>query len=367
MTDESEEAERIVKELIRTLPEEWKKGMDPVSLRNLIRKTSRELPIEFYQFLKEKMFSFFLGKDEALSIKLRLVVDSNIIIKDAFRVASGNPSTTLRLLGSPFVELIAPRQIIDEVDKQVRLDIPREADLTVALAHAKKLLQRVSIVDDLSIIAAAFGSSKKIRGNDFYFLGLTISSKARAIISLDKKAFDNVPEIHRWEMSKTSEAIVSLESGVLSFSLFSIGVELSGDLLKYLIFPVLAGIAEILEEMVSLIAVGITGIVSALKKVPDWAWLIILAALIGLGIGAAVNEDFRKKVGKAGEIAYSVVTELSKASFGVLKDIIMAIVDLVKLLISTLGPYFVAFGSAIFLTLSDFISYIEEEQIEDGL
>ena len=363
MVAKNEEAEKVVRELIQTLPEEWKKGMNPESLRGLIRETSRELPIELYQFLKEKMFSFLLEKEDMFAVKLKLVIDSNIIIRDAFRVARGIPSTTLRLLSSPFVELIAPKQIIEEVYEQIRKDIPSNADLTVALTHAREILKHVIIVDDISIITATLGYSKKVSGNDAYFLGLTITSKARAIVSGDKRAFEGHAEIRRWEMSDTSEAIVSLESGVLSFSLFSVGIELSGEVLKYLIFPLLAAIAEIIESIGTLLVAGASGIVKALEKIPEWVWIAILFAVVAILIAAAVNEEFRNKIGNFGSSVYEFLVEISEASLSFLKDIITAIVDLIRLLIDALGPPFVTFGSAIFLTLTDFLPYLEVKRI----
>ncbi len=349
----------MVKEIIQTLPDEWKKGVDPEYLRGLIRKTSREIPVEFYKFLKEKVFSILLGKEDMLAVKLKLVIDSNIIIKDAFRVARGIPSTTLRLLKSPFVELIAPRQIIEEVHKQVRTDIPPNTDLNLALAHANKFLQHVTIVDDVSLIAAELGLSKKVKGNDVYFLALTVSSKAKAIVSMDKKAFEGIPEIRRWGMSETSKAIVSLESGALSFSLFSVGIQLGGELLKYLIFPLLEAIAEIFKSIATLLVAGVAGIVNALEKVPEWIWLALLSAIVFI-IGVAVSENFRNKIGNFANSVYDFVIKIGKVSFSFLKDLITAFVDLMKLISDVLGPFIITFGSAILLTLTDLLQYLEE-------
>ncbi|MEM0050797.1 MAG: PIN domain-containing protein [Candidatus Bathyarchaeia archaeon] len=364
MSQESKEAENIVKELINTLPKEWKGSLDLVSLRNLIRKTSRELPADFYQFLKEKIFSFILKENDSFDIKLKLVIDSNIIIKDSFRVAKGMPSTTLRLFQSPFVELIAPKHITDEVYRQIKSDIPPNADLSKALSHARNLLNYVTIVEDISVIAAKLGSTKKTYGNDMYFLALAITSKAKAIVSYDKKAFEGQPEVRRWEMNDVSEAIVSLESGILSFSLFSFGIELTGDTLKYLIFPLLAGIAEIFKTMTTLIAAGVSGILAAFEKVPTWFWIIILIAMGGILITAALDEDFRNKIGKFGESIYSFLVKMWKSLLSFLKDLIEAIVNLIKLLMDTLEPYFITFGSAVFLTLTDLLAYIKENDID---
>lgn len=83
----------------------------------------------------------------SLSI-LYFVVDSNIIIKDAFRVGKGMVSSTERIFSSIFVKLYAPKSIEEEVFSQIKLDLPKGCSIDIANIQAKKLLSKIELIDD---------------------------------------------------------------------------------------------------------------------------------------------------------------------------------------------------------------------------
>lgn len=112
----------------------------------LLTKISRDLPAEVYRELREQLIDFFPSILRGLKTSVKLVVDSNIIVKDAFRVAQGKPSSTDRLLSSEFVDLFAPSEITGEVQRDVETDIPPNASISIAKGHARKLLEKVKKV-----------------------------------------------------------------------------------------------------------------------------------------------------------------------------------------------------------------------------
>jgi len=86
------------------IAENWDKFAD---LRDRAEKAFesllRELPPDLYESLKEDLLGLIFPKGHQTKLRVRLVIDTNIIIQDAFRVAKGLSSTTERLLTSAFV------------------------------------------------------------------------------------------------------------------------------------------------------------------------------------------------------------------------------------------------------------------------
>ncbi len=111
---------------------------------------------------------------------------------------------------------------------------------------------------------------------------------------------------------------------MLSFSLFSFGIQLGGELLKYVIFPLLEAIAEIFKLIATFLVAGVAGIVNTLEKVPAWIWLALSSVVVFIAIAAAVSEDFRNKIKIGDEWKYS---KIPKKSRKIMEDIELHIVQ----------------------------------------
>jgi len=359
MSEKSKEAKEIIESLRSIIPDEWKTIPDPTKIRDFIKEMSRNIPPDLFKLLKESIFSEIIGHKGPLKLKLRLVIDSNIIIADCFRVARGRPLSTLRLIQSPFLELMAPKVIINEVYRQIKLDIPKDADLSIALEHANKILNNIKIIENIkdNIYIEGYNLKKNL-GNDVLFIQLAIESNVKAIVSRDKRAFDNIPNLRRWEMSDTSEAVLSIESGTIMFSLVYSGTRISLDIIRLLILPLLDGTKEIVVALLTAIKYGASSILSALDKIPEWVWYLLIASLLGVVVAALIDSDIRYKIEEYAEKAYSLLISIGDAVFSFLNDIIKAISDLLLLFTDVFGPYIYAFGGAIYLTLSEFLEYI---------
>ncbi|MDE1838060.1 MAG: hypothetical protein KGJ23_15790, partial [Euryarchaeota archaeon] len=123
-----------------------------VGVREGLTRLARELPPGFHQEMRQALLEVVLEANgvKRSPLKVRLVIDSNIIIAEAFRVGKGKPSTTERVLRSPFVEVLAPRIVWEEVEREVRKDLPKGASLEKALAHARVLLGLVKEVSQVA-------------------------------------------------------------------------------------------------------------------------------------------------------------------------------------------------------------------------
>jgi predicted nucleic acid-binding protein len=269
---------------------------------------SAEFPPDFYEALKEELLGFLLPKGNRTKLKVKLVIDTNIIIRDAFRVAKGKPSTTERFLSSAFVELIAPSNIIEEVHETIRKDLPRGASLEKAVRHARFLLSKVKIVASKS---GAHEAAKKLiwsrvgtrSPTDVYFLGLAIESEADAVVSGDKKAFEALPTIRRWEMSETVKVVQTYEAGTLSLFLVGVGFDLSSKMFQQLLVLFLKGLEEAVQIVVALTGLLVKGSLGVLSSLPSWAWALVLGVVGVVLVLAIVNSEFRagfsETIGKA--------------------------------------------------------------------
>jgi predicted nucleic acid-binding protein len=266
-----------------------------------LKDLSLELPADFYESLTEELMELLLQKGHARRLKLKLVIDTTVIIHDSFRVAKGRSSTTERFLSSSFVEVVAPPSIVDEVVTQIRKDLPRGASLEKALSHAKSLLSRIKIA---TTGYEAYEEARRLIGSriagssqaDLCFLGLAIETEADALVSSDKKAFDNLPRTRRWEMGKTVQVVQRYETGTLTLFIAGVGVELSSKIFLQILALLLSGIGEVMRIIVSMTGMLVGKTLDAISSFPKWAWALILGALASVLVLALVNQDFQEKV-----------------------------------------------------------------------
>jgi hypothetical protein len=121
---------------------------DTSTTKDIITQFARELPAEVYEIVRDKIILQMFSIDKSSLSILYFVVDSNIIIKDAFRVGKGMVSSTERIFSSIFVKLYAPKSIEEEVFSQIKLDLPKGCSIDIANIQAKKLLSKIELIDD---------------------------------------------------------------------------------------------------------------------------------------------------------------------------------------------------------------------------
>jgi len=265
---------------------------------NGLKLLSRELPPDFYETLREELLRLFFRTKSGAKLKVRLVVDANIIIRDAFRVAKGLLSTTERFLSSSFVEMIAPPNIVQEVDNEIRRDLPHGASLETALSHAKSLLAKVRLTEAKyeayqSAMDLIWSRVGKKSPSDVYFLGLAIETEADALLSGDKKAFEGLPHTRRWETGKAVQVMQTYETGTLTIFLAGVGFELSFKMFQRLVVLSLTALEDAAQVMASLVGLLAKGSLEALSSLPSWSFAIILGAVGAILILALINKEFR--------------------------------------------------------------------------
>jgi len=308
-----------------------------------LKALSRELPPDLYESLKVELLGLIFPKGHATKLSVRLVIDTNIIIRDSFRVGKGKPSTTERILSSPFVELLAPPNIFEEVRETIQKDLPPGASQERALGHAMSILSKVKIA---TTKYAAYEEAKKLiwprvatsSPTDVHFLGLAIQTEADAVVSFDKKAFDHLPEMKRWELSKTVQVVQTYEAGTLSLFLVGMGFDLSSKMFQQLLVLVLKGLEEVVQIVVALTGLLVKGTIDALSYLPRWAWAIVLGAVGVVLVLAIINHEFQTAFTETIAKVLDEIKIIFKGLFEALEYFWVAIKEILIMILNLTAP-----------------------------
>ncbi len=279
-----------------TLEESWK-------------RYSRTLPPELFQFTRRCVMNTLIERGSAVAtdqsrepLKLRVVIDTNTLVFESFSVGRGRKSSTARLFESPFVEVYAPIHIKEESERIIREKRPKDVDEKKAIAHARMLIGKLHIVENLTSEALRRAKEKLMENapEDVPFLAVAFDTDSPFIVSTDHVAFDDLNSIERWYLKDFATTVVSVESGSLSLVILGEGGELAFHTLEAVVLGLARAVFQILEVIASAAVGLVTGAIEVLSQVPDWAWAIIIgilaAAVTYVGIRAAVDEEFRGKI-----------------------------------------------------------------------
>jgi len=356
---------KFIEDLYKYCPDEWKIFFeDSDQIKNAISNISRELPPEAFEFIRDYMIEqLIFNENKQLTPQLKFVVDSNIIVKDAFRVGSGIFSSTERIFSSPFVKLYAPIKIQDEVYEQIKKDLPQKCSLNLALDQAKKLLSKIEIIDDneLNVENSRLSEFKEKYDNDVHFLKVGIGLDIRNIITGDKKAFNESSTMKMYKLGNAVELIVSVEAGSLSLSIVTGTAYIVAEAIYFLLSILYKILIDLLLFIISITTAGITGFINLLSKLPDWADYIIIGSLIGTVIAFAFSKNLRSKAVKIVDDLSEWIKTHSIYAKDVLISFIKGTVDLTIMLKDDLGPYFMNVESVMISSISEMMYILNNE------
>ncbi len=326
---------------------------DPMKIKGEIYQFARELPAEVYEDIICEVFPSILSMEEPSLGFLDFVVDANIIVGDSFRVGMGKQSSTERIFSSKFVKLYAPKSIESEVFTQIKKDLPKGCSSEIAIYNARKLLSKIELVDD-SIFELEHSELRNFQekfGNDASFLKVGIGLGVKRIISRDR-AFDESPTVKRFELRDAVYLIVTAESGALSISVIVSSTYIGAQAIYWLLLSLYKTLFYIYGFLAVIISAGISGLVNVLKKIPDWAWYIIIAISAIAGVALIFSKDFKDNVNKVID-SYSWITHKSEQILNALSNILKGSVEIAEIFKDELGPYFMNVGLAMMMSIEE--------------
>ena len=307
---------------------EWKPAAD-----EWLREAARATPTSFHRTLREALLEAVLEQavgEQSRALKLNLVLDSGVIITDAFGVGRGYQSSTPHLLESPFVSVFAPADAWEEVPRKIREKKPPDVNLDQALQHGDLLLSKVTRIDRASpgSVRRATELIGKHSPEDVNFLAVAFDIDADAIVSFDKRAYDNLGEVERWSMKDGSEVILRYESGTLSLGIASATTNLAIAAAEVILGALGRVIREVLAILSSVIEWFATRSSDAFEQIPTWAWAIIIGVGIGLVAAYAFVEEFRSWVNQGLGKAAALVSTIAERVLRGLRHVLGALKEL---------------------------------------
>ena len=344
-----------------------------VGVKDGLNSFARDLPPGFHEEMRRRLLEVVVEANgfKRAPLKVRLVIDSNIIIAEAFRVGKGRPSTTERVLRSPFVEVYAPRIVWEEVEHVVRRDLPNGASLEKALAHARLLLGLVKEVSHVAswALERARAAIAAHSPEDVPVLAVAIESGADAVVSRDRRAFDAQREVKRWDFGEGVGIISSYETGSLSLAITGVTAELLSEALQRLGVWLAAALEELLEIAAAFLGGLAAGLANAISRIPDWAIWVILGAGAAAALAFIFHEGFRNwaldglsKLGEALKPVVAALVESSKRLWAAIRVVLVVAWNLVVVV----TPFIMAAGGVILHHARQLFEMIETEEARRG-
>ncbi len=337
------------------LPENWKDiKYDEQLVKKAIADVARKLPVEVYEVIREEVLVNLFSMEETAKASLAFVVDSNIIIADCFRVASGKYSSIERIFSSAFVRLFAPKSIEKEVYEQIKLDLPKGSSMQKAKMHAAKLLSKITLVNEseFEVEHKALAKFKDKYGNDASFVKVGLRFGIKSVVTKDKD-FSRDGIIEPIDLGAAVKTIVSTESGALSLSLIGVSACVVGEGIYWALFLLIKVILEIISYIGLILVAGVKGLVGLITGLPLWLQVVLLSVAIGTGVAVGNSKKARGYISENATKLYEMVVENSKKMIETLEIYLRGLIDMTSGLREELVPYFIYMVVGLIMTIED--------------
>lgn len=309
--------------------------------------------LEWIRQVCEKHISSLAGMDGIESIKVSLVVDSNIVIRSLNHYAKGNIPILTHLTDNPIFDLYAPVELEEEILQYINEREAKKEILLVGWNMLKKTL-KLKAVKNRKARKMAMDIIGKKDPDDVPFVELYFALDAHGIITDDKHYND--PTIKKFDIPKLGQVVGTYHMGMTSFFIAYDLLPPLIDFVSKIIGSMMRELARYLEMIVKLVAAALAGavskIVTMVANAPQWLQVLLLSAL---AVGAIVMIFSDKTRGK--------VTSAAKSLWNKIKPIVLQIVDWLKKAIryllekiKKLGPYTITSASI----LAEIGKHIEE-------
>lgn len=292
--------------------------------------------LEWIRQISEKHISSLAGMEGIESIKVSLIVDSNIVIKSLNHYAKGKIPILMHLADNPVFDLYAPLELEAEVLQYIH---ERDAKKEIFLAGWDMIKNSIKLksVKNRKARKLAMEAIGKKDLDDVPFVELYFAMNAHGIITDDKHYED--PAIKRFDIPKLGKVVGVYHMGMTSFF---IAYDLLPPLVEFLfkiIGSVVKEFARYLEMIIKLVAAALSGavskIASAVSKAPSWLQALLLSALIVGIVTLIISDKTREKVTSAAKSFWTKIKPIVIQIVNWLKSAIAYLLEQLK----KLGPY----------------------------
>ncbi|MDG7037360.1 MAG: hypothetical protein JRM72_08270 [Nitrososphaerota archaeon] len=329
----------------------------------LYRSFTRELPNAVHSAIRESILKAIIpGLSAKTPLKVRLTIDTNVIVSDSIRVAKGKASTTDKLFDSPYIEIFAPQNIDQEVYNALKGKLKDPSKLSIAISRAGRLLSKIKHVPEASSEALRLAISElgHIDLDDVPFLAISIDTGSTAIISQDVKAFDYQHLVKRWSMKDGANMILTLQEGGFAIVVTSTTLNLVLEAFAKLVTLISNAIVQITEYSIQLIQAFLSKSLDVLSKLPKWFLAGILLATAIIGLAALINESFRNNLAASLNALWDAIKPTIKGVIEVFSGLIKLVWEATKSfmigVVSIMkkgGPYFLIISGVLIDRMSE--------------
>ncbi|MBI2659937.1 hypothetical protein HYX07_02150 [Candidatus Woesearchaeota archaeon] len=293
-------------------------------LSNVIKSIDPSILNFFKNYFEKNMFYLYGDK-----LELTLVADTNIVISDALSYIKHKKSFLLNLIKSPFIKLLAPPWLKEELEKKIpQVSKKQKIDETEFRIIIEVFLKNITIINSESEEAKskAFSMIGERDEKDIPYVSLYLSIKSNGILTKDKH-MTGIVDIRTWSRPGIAGNVTSIfEKGALSFVFIGEGLPVITQLIYELCALILRGIWEATLMIAGAITALIKGGINAVSKSPDW-----FKALLGiLAIILLINDKSRESVIDGINNFVQGVINVLKWFYEVFKSIIEVITSFIE-------------------------------------
>lgn len=235
----------------------------------------------------EEQLRLFLSEfgnvlSSSTGFRVRVVVDTNVALSETLRLMKGKGPFLAKLSCSPFLDVLAPVEMLDELTEKIREKFQEPKEQSNALEIARDIIQNVRVVRGFKIDSRV--KAEALMGHkdpeDVVFMQIALEYDTHGVISKDK-AFMNIGEVKRWELGEVGRVLTEVNRGALTLWIVARGLPLAVlGFIKFGMMIVSLGFAALQQLISAGIELGksvVGSVIAAAKANP----LLTLAAVAG--------------------------------------------------------------------------------------
>ena len=243
---------------------------------------------------------------EEVNLQVKLVIDSNSVIRSLKNYAkTGTQPLLLKLGSNPLFPLYSPIDLETEVSAYIETKEKNHENKPKMREAWNLMKQNISIQKEIH--TASWNKAQEVIGkrdpDDIPFVGIYFDLNASGIVT-DDKDYDSM-EIRRFSIEDLGETVGTFHRGIFSFFILNDFSPLLFDFIKQICLSIAKFLSEILVLALELLEALATGAISKiagwLSKTPSRLIMILSGVAIAGIMAILLHDDTKKKIKDLGQ------------------------------------------------------------------
>ena len=271
-------------------------------IQEFIDEFTKALPPDLIEYLRSNFQASIADwiTKEGVDLQVKLVIDSNTVIRSLKNYAkTGTQPLLLKLGSNPLFPLYSPIDLETEVSEYIETKEKNQKNKPKMRKAWNLMKQNISIQKEIH--TASWNKAQEAIGkrdpDDIPFVGVYFDLDASGIVT-DDKDYDSL-KIRRFSIEDLGEIVGTFHRGIFSFFILNDFSPLLFDFIKQICLAIAKFLSEILTLALEFMKALATGAISKiwewLSKAPSW-----LITILSVGVVASIliiwfHDDTRKK------------------------------------------------------------------------